>query len=108
MLERSLKMPRTSLKFDKTNSINANNQRKNTPRGAKSSENSSKTRVVGIRIDTKSTSTKEKVYYYTTNKEFKRGDRLRVRVPSGGSPKSTVAIANSNKKGNFKPLIENK
>lgn len=99
-------MPRNSLKFDKTNSINTNNQRKNTPRGAKSSENSSKTRVVGIRIDTKSTSTKEKVYYYETNKDFKRGDRLRVKVPSGGTPKSTVAVANSNKKGNYKKLIE--
>lgn len=98
-------MARTNLKFDKTNSIKSNNQTKTTP---KNTNNSSKTRVVGIRIDTKSTSTKEKVYYYTTNKKFERGDRLRVKVPSGGSPKSTVAIANSNKKGNFKPLIESK
>lgn len=106
MLERSLKMARANLKFDKTNSIKSNTQKKNTPRGG--NESSSKTRVVGVRIDTKSTSTKEKVYYYTTNKEFKRGDRIRVRVPSGGSPKSTIAVANSNKKGNFKPLIENR
>lgn len=98
-------MPKNNLKFDKTNSLsNSTNKPKNTPKtGVKTNE----TRVVGIRIDTKSTNTKEKVYYYTTNKEFKRGDRLRVRVPSGGSPKSTVAIANSNKKGNFKRLIEN-
>ena len=97
-------MPRTNLKFDKTNSINTNNNnKKTTPRG---STRTNETRVVGIRIDTKSTSTKEKVYYYKTNKDFKRGDRLRVRVPSGGTPKSTVAIANSNKKGNFKNLIE--
>ena len=101
-------MPRTNLKFDRTNSINVNNQKKNTPSRARGSQNSSKTRVVGVRIDTKSTSTKEKVYYYVTDKEFKRGDRIRVRVPSGGSPKSTIAVANSNKKGNFKPLIENK
>ena len=104
MLERSLKMARTNLKFDKTNSINTNNNnKKTTPRG---STRTNETRVVGIRIDTKSTSTKEKVYYYKTNKDFKRGDRLRVRVPSGGTPKSTVAVANSNKKGNFKNLIE--
>ena len=95
-------MARTNLKFDKTNSINSNTK-KNTP---KARTNSNKTKVVGIRIDTKSTSTKEKVYYYTTNKDFKRGDRIRVKVPSGGSPKSTVAVANSNKKGNFKNLIE--
>lgn len=105
MLERSLKMPRTNLKFDKTNSINSNNNN-NKKTTSKSNTSSGKTKVVGIRIDTKSTSTKEKVYYYKTNKDFKRGDRLRVRVPSGGSPKSTVAVANSNKKGNFKNLIE--
>ena len=97
-------MARTNLKFDKTNSINSNNAtKKSTP---KTGTSTNKTKVVGIRIDTKSTSTKEKVYYYTTNKDFKRGDRIRVKVPSGGSPKSTVAVANSNKKGNFKNLIE--
>lgn len=101
-------MARTNLKFDKTNSINSNKNKNTAPKKNQNNENSSKTRVVGIRIDTKSTNTKEKVYYYTTNKEFKRGDRLRVKVPSGGSPKSTVAIANSNKKGNFKNLIESK
>lgn len=104
MLERSLKMARNNLKFDKTNSLsNSSSRTKNTLKtGVKKGE----TKVVGIRIDTKSTSTKEKVYYYKTNKDFKRGDRLRVKVPSGGSPKSTVAVANSNKKGNFKNLIE--
>ena len=98
-------MARTNLKFDKTNSTKSNS---NTRNNTSSNTSNTKTRVVGIRIDTKSTSTKEKVYYYTTNKKFERGDRLRVKVPSGGSPKSTVAIANSNKKGNFKPLIESK
>ena len=98
-------MARTNLKFDKTNSINSNTNKKSTPSKSTSSSTSN-TKVVGVRIDTKSTSTKEKVYYYKTNKDFKRGDRLRVRVPSGGSPKSTVAVANSNKKGNYKNLIE--
>ena len=99
-------MPRTNLKFDKTNSINSNNNNKKTTPSTRNKSTSQKTKVVGVRIDTKSTSTKEKVYYYKTNKDFKRGDRLRVRVPSGGSPKSTVAVANSNKKGNYKNLIE--
>lgn len=96
-------MTRTNLKFDKTNSINSNS---NTKKNINSNTNTTKTKVVGVRIDTKSTSTKEKVYYYTTDKDFKRGDRIRVKVPSGGSPKSTIAVANSNKKGNFKNLIE--
>lgn len=94
-------MPRTNLKFDKTNTLNNTNKTKNTR--ANSSNN--KTHVVGIRIDTKSTSTKEKVYYYRTNADLKRGDRLRVRVPSGGTPKSTVAVQNSSKTGNIKNLI---
>ena len=103
MLERNLKMARTNLKFDKTNSINSNTNKKSTP---SKSTNTQKTKVVGVRIDTKSTSTKEKVYYYRTNKDCKKGDRIRVKVTSGGSPKSTIAVANSNKKGNFKVLIE--
>lgn len=104
MLERSLKMTKTNLKFDKSNTINSNTTSKKNSTNINT--NSNKTKIVGIRIDTKSTSTKEKVYYYKTNKDFKRGDRLRVKVPSGGTPKSTVAVANSNKKGNFKNLIE--
>lgn len=102
MLERNLKMARNSLKFDKTNSINSSSSRKSAP---KTSSNNNKTKIVGIKIDTKSTNTKDKVYYYKTNADLKRGDRIRVKVPSGGSPQSTVAIQNSNKEGNFKNLI---
>lgn len=105
MLERSLKMARTNLKFDKTNSINSNTNKKNTPR---TSNSGNKTRVVGVKIDTKSTKTKDKVYYYRTTQDLKRGERIRVRVPSGGCPVSTVAIANSSKNGNFKNLITEK
>lgn len=96
-------MPRNSLKFDKTNSLNSSTSKtKNTPKtGVKTSE----TKVVGIKIDTKSTNTKDKVYYYKTNADLKRGDKIRVKVPSGGSPQSTVAIANSKKDGNYKNLI---
>lgn len=63
-------------------------------------------RTIGVKIDTRSTKTKDKVYYYRTNKKFEVGDRIRVKVPSGGTPESTVAIKNSKKKGNFKTLIE--
>ena len=54
--------------------------------------------VVGIKIDTKSPHTKEKVYYYRTEKDFKRGDKINVKVESGGTPTSTVVIGNSQKK----------
>jgi len=95
-------MARTNLKFDKTNSINSNTNKKNTPRTGGSNNT---TKVVGVKIDTKSTKTKDKVYYYKTNQDLKKGERIRVRVPSGGCPVSTVAVSNSKKDGNFKPLI---
>ena len=95
-------MARTNLKFDKTNSINSNS---NTKKNTNSNTNNTKTKVVGVKIDTKSTKTKDKVYYYRTNQDLKKGERIRVRVPSGGCPVSTVAVSNSKKDGNFKPLI---
>ena len=50
-----------------------------------------------VKIDTKSPHTKEKVYYYKTNKEFKRGDKIDIKVESGGTPTATVVIGNSKK-----------
>lgn len=94
-------MARTNLKFDKTNSISSNTNKKNTPRTGSNNT----TKVVGVKIDTKSTNTKDKIYYYKTNQDLKRGERIRVRVPSGGCPVSTVAVSNSKKEGKFKPLI---
>lgn len=57
-----------------------------------------KSRVVGVKIDTKSPHTKEKVYYYTTEKDLKRGDVVDIKVESGGTPTATVVIGNSQKK----------
>lgn len=56
------------------------------------------TKIVGVKIDTKSPHTKEKVYYYKTNKNFKRGDKIDIKVESGGTPTATVVIGNSRKK----------
>ena len=55
-------------------------------------------RVVGVKIDTKSTKTKEKVYYYKTNNKYKRGEVINIRVESGGTPSATVVVGNSKKK----------
>lgn len=55
-------------------------------------------KVVGVKIDTKSEKTKDKIYYYSTDKDFKRGDRVRATMPSGGTPITTVVIQNSKKK----------
>ena len=64
------------------------------------------TKIVGVKIATKSKSTKDKVYYYKTNKNFEKGETIRVRVPSGGTPKSTVVTPNSRtKRKNIKNLI---
>ena len=58
------------------------------------------TKVVGVKIDTKSPHTKDKIYYYKTEKDFKRCDVIDIVVETGGSPTATVAIANSKKKHN--------
>ena len=55
-------------------------------------------KIVGVKIDTKSPHTKDKIYYYKTEEDLKRGDIIDVVVPSGGTPTATVAIGNSQKK----------
>ena len=93
-------MPRKNLNFDKTNTLNSSSKTKFTR-----ANSSSNTRVVGVKIDTKSTNTKDKIYYYRTNVDLKMGEQIRVRVPSGGTPISTVVVENSSKKKNIKNLI---
>lgn len=56
-----------------------------------------KTKVVGVKIDTTSPKTKDKIYYYKTDKNLKRGDVLDIKVPSGGTPTATVSIGSSKK-----------
>lgn len=64
------------------------------------------TKIIGVKIDTKSPHTKGKVYYYKTNKDFKRGDKIDIKVESGGTPTATVVIGSSKKKfsGKLKDL----
>lgn len=91
------------MKNDKINNLKS----KNAQKMQKNVQNSSKTRVIGVKIDTKSTKTKDKVYYYKTDKKFEVGDRIRVQVPSGGTPLSTVSEVNSKKKvKRIKKLLE--
>ena len=58
-------------------------------------------KIVGVKIDTKSLKTKEKVYYYKTDQNFKPGDKINIKVESGGSPKAVVVASNSDKKNNY-------
>lgn len=55
-------------------------------------------KVVGVTIDTKSPHTKDKIYYYITEKDLKKGDVLDIKVDTGGTPSATVVIQNSQKK----------
>lgn len=57
-------------------------------------------KVVGVKIGTKSLKTQEKVYYYKTDNEYKRGDKITISVPSGGTPDAVVVIGDSKKKFN--------
>ena len=59
-------------------------------------------KLVGVRINTESPKTKSKVYYYNTEKDYKRGDGIRIKVPSGGTPKATIVSGNSKKKLSIK------
>ena len=52
-------------------------------------------KTVGLTIDTKSTKSKNKVYYYKTDKTFKPGQSLKIKVKSGGTPHATVIEPNS-------------
>lgn len=58
------------------------------------------TKIVGIKIATSSPDTKDKIYYYKTNDTYKKGDKLDVIVPSGGTPNAVVVIEDSKKKFN--------
>ncbi len=55
-------------------------------------------KIIGIKIDTKSPKTKDKIYYYSTEKDFKRGDKINVKTESGGTPNAVVVVGNSQKK----------
>lgn len=55
-------------------------------------------KIVGVKIGTKSLKTQEKVYYYETNNDYKRGDKLTIKVPTGGTPNAVVVIEDSKKK----------
>ena len=58
-------------------------------------------KMVGVKIDTRSPKTKDKIYYYRTDENVKKGDRFDISVPSGGQPTATVIIQNSRKKISF-------
>lgn len=55
------------------------------------------TKIVGVTIDTKSSKTKDKIYYYKTNEDLKRGDNIDIKTPRGGTPCATVIIQDSHK-----------
>ena len=58
-------------------------------------------KVVGVTIDTKSTKSKNKIYYYKTEKDLKHGDNFNIKVKSGGTPAATVITENSKKKFDY-------
>lgn len=90
-----------ALKFDNTNSLNTPKPRSKT-RKTKSRVNTNQDHIVGVRIDTKAKNTKKKIYYYKTSENYKKGDVIRVKVPSGGTPKSTIVVENSTKKQRYR------
>lgn len=56
-------------------------------------------KIIGVKIDSKSDKYTDKIYYYETDDDnIKRGDTFRAEMPTGGTPNVYVSIANSNKK----------
>lgn len=64
------------------------------------------TKVIGVTIATKSPNTKDKIYYYKTDENLKRGDNIDIKVPTGGTPCASVVVQDSKKTFNceIKPL----
>jgi len=56
------------------------------------------TKIIGVKIGTKSPHTKDKIYYYKNDKNFKYGDKINIKVETGGVPTATVVIGDSKKK----------
>lgn len=63
-------------------------------------------KIIGVIIETKSTKTMDKIYYYKTDEDLKRGDNINIKTPRGGTPSATVVIQDSKKAFNreIKPL----
>ena len=57
-----------------------------------------KNKIVGIKIGTKSEKYKDKIYYYKTDKNLKKGEVIKAKMPTGGTATCTVSIENSKKK----------
>ena len=87
------------LKFDKTNNLNTPKTRS---KNARTNSRGSQSHIVGVRIDTKAKNTKNKIYYYKTDNNYTKGEEIRIKVPSGGTPRATVAVENSNKKQRYR------
>lgn len=94
-------------KFDNINTLRSTPKPRSKNKKTNGNTNS---HIVGVRIDTKAKNTKKKIYYYKTDGSYTRGETIRIRVPSGGTPKATIAIENSSKKGRgtLKELRETK
>lgn len=89
------------MKFDNTNSLKTPKSRSKSQKSNRGG-NSGQSHIIGVRIDTKAKNSKKKVYYYNTTENYKKGDVIRVKVPSGGTPKATITVANSTKKQRYR------
>lgn len=58
-------------------------------------------KIVGVTIDTKSTKSKNKIYYYKTEKDLKYGETIDIKVKGGGTPVATVVVEDSKKKFDY-------
>ena len=63
-----------------------------------------KTKLVGVKFDRKTNDKNDKIYYYKTNKDIKKGDTVEIKVPTGGTPDALVVDVKEYSGGNYKKL----
>ena len=53
--------------------------------------------VVGVRIlpENGSASLSDKLYYYRTDKQYTAGQKIKIRVPTGGRPDTVIIVSES-------------
>lgn len=68
----------------------------------------SKEKVVGVKFDTRHNNKYEKTYYYKTDKEYEKGQSIKIRTPNGGQAKVKVVVKDSkaNKSEAKKRMVE--
>ncbi|MCI9585689.1 MAG: hypothetical protein HFH45_03550 [Bacilli bacterium] len=88
-------------KFDKINNLQTISRTRNLQTIGANRE-----KIVGVKFDTNSKGSQNKIYYYRTTKNLKVGDKINPTVVTGGKPDSVVVSVDSIDKRKYNSLKE--